>query len=165
MGLDRLLRLLGGVEDNIAGGIVDPLDPEMGVDVEVVPNELVAHVVHPEEQPAIRPDLDLFLGEIGGFSFVEELYSSSGGTITGLHLEFGVKLLHPRLDLHLPFLEVLDLLEEDALQVLDVPRLARLLDLEELELGQGHGGEGGAEFLRARLELVVELGELLLLAG
>lgn len=65
-----------------------------------------------------------------------------GGTITGLHFEFGVKLLHPRLYLELPLLQVLDLLEEDALQVLDIASLASLLDLEELELWQCHRGEG-----------------------
>jgi hypothetical protein len=73
MRLDRLLGLLGGVEDDIARGIVDPLDAEMGVDMEVVPDELVTHVVHPEEQPTVRSELQLFLSEIGGFSFVEEL--------------------------------------------------------------------------------------------
>lgn len=46
----------------------------MGVDMEVVANELVTHVVHPEEQPTIRSELQLFFGKIGCFSFIEELY-------------------------------------------------------------------------------------------
>lgn len=54
MGLYGLMGFFWGVEDDVAGGIVDPFDAEVRVDVEVVSDQLVTHVVHTEEVPAVR---------------------------------------------------------------------------------------------------------------
>ena len=62
------------VEDDVAGGIVDPLYSEVRVHVEIVPYELVAHVVHTEKVPAVGSDLNCLLCEVGRGSFVEKLY-------------------------------------------------------------------------------------------
>lgn len=73
MRLHGLLGLLLALEDDVAGGIVDPLYSEMRVDVEVVSDQLVAHVVHPEQVPRVRPQLYVFLCEVGHLALVEEL--------------------------------------------------------------------------------------------
>lgn len=70
--LDGLLGLLFGVEADIAGRIVDPLNLKMGIGVEVVPNTLVGHVVHPEQVPGIVTDSRVVLCEVGVLSLVEE---------------------------------------------------------------------------------------------
>lgn len=53
MRLHGLFCLLLGLEDYIAGGIVDPFYSEMRVHIEIIPNELVAHVIYPEQVPRI----------------------------------------------------------------------------------------------------------------
>lgn len=70
---DGFLGLFLGVEDDVAGGIIDPLYSEVWVHVEIVPYQLVAHVVHSEKVPAVRPYLNCLLCEVGRGSFVEKL--------------------------------------------------------------------------------------------
>ena len=56
--------MLSGVENKVARRIIDPLDSEVGVDVEVVSDLLIRHVVHSEEVVGIVTDLHIFLCEI-----------------------------------------------------------------------------------------------------
>lgn len=63
-----------GVEDHIAGGVVEPLDAEVGVDMEVVPNPLVAHVVDPKQVPGVLPKFDVVVAEVRCLLFLKELW-------------------------------------------------------------------------------------------
>ena len=54
---NRIPCLIGRVEGQVAGGVVDPVDFEVRVDIEIVPDFLVAHVVDPKQVPAARSDL------------------------------------------------------------------------------------------------------------
>jgi len=71
-GQHRLLCFLLGVEDDVAGGVVDPLYFEMRVDVEVVADELVAHVVHSEQIPSSFSELYFSLVQIGVLPLFEK---------------------------------------------------------------------------------------------
>jgi hypothetical protein len=53
MRLHGFLCVFLALEDDVAGGIVDPFDSEVGIDVEVVANHLVAHVVYAEKIPTV----------------------------------------------------------------------------------------------------------------
>lgn len=64
MGLDCLDCFFGRVEDDIAGGIVQPLYFEVGIASEVVADLLVGHVVHAIQVPCLLSDLDVLLCEV-----------------------------------------------------------------------------------------------------
>lgn len=53
MWLHRLLCLLLGLEDYIARGIIDPFYSEMRIDMEIISDELIAHVIYPKQVPHI----------------------------------------------------------------------------------------------------------------
>jgi hypothetical protein len=58
---------------DIAGGIVDPLDFEVRVDMKVIANEFIAHVVNSKQMPDVLSDLDVLLCEVWDFPLVEKL--------------------------------------------------------------------------------------------
>lgn len=64
MGLDSFNCLFLGVESNITGGVIQPLDSEMCISLEVIPYGLIGHIVNSKEVPGIVPDLDIILSEI-----------------------------------------------------------------------------------------------------
>ena len=72
MRLHRLFGFFLALEDYIAGGIVDPFYPEMRVHVEVISDELVAHVIYSEQVPGAWPQLHVLLCEIGHLALIEE---------------------------------------------------------------------------------------------
>lgn len=80
-----------------------------------------------------------------------------------MHLQLWVKLLKPCLNLLLPFLQILNLLKQDIIKILNLASFPRLPNLEQLVISHGEGCELCSKLLGARLELVVEFVELLLL--
>ena len=111
--------------------------------MEVVPDYLVAHVVHTEQTPHVRSNCYPLLVCIGrSHLLLEEFWVIGSCTVLGLHFQFRVELLDSLADLLFAFLEVLDLLEEDVGEIVDVPSFLSLADFEEFEVGEREGREG-----------------------
>ena len=72
-GFHRSLGFLLGIEVNVAGRVVDPLYFEMRMDVEVLSDHFIRHVVDSEKIPGVCADLDVVLAEIRHCLPIEEL--------------------------------------------------------------------------------------------
>lgn len=70
-------------------------------------------------------------------------------------------MLDPLLDFILPLLEVLDLLEENAGEIINVAGLPGLADFEEFVVGEGQGCELRSELLGPDSQLLVQRLEVL----
>jgi hypothetical protein len=83
--------------------------------------------------------------------------------LIGLHLDIGEELARALLDLFLSLLEILDILQQDALEVLHLACLSCFLYLVQLVILEGERDELGPEFLCPDFEGGIYLVDLLLL--
>jgi hypothetical protein len=71
MGLDRLNSLFRGGKDNIAGGVIQPLNPKVSITLEIVSDRLVRHVIDSMQVPRVLPYLHIVLREIDVILLIE----------------------------------------------------------------------------------------------
>ncbi len=71
MRLDRLDSLFRGGKNNIARGVIQPLNPKVSITLEIVSYRLVRHVIDSMQVPCILPYLHIVLCEIDIILFIE----------------------------------------------------------------------------------------------
>lgn len=71
MRLDRLYSLFRGEKDNIARGVIQPLNPKVSITLEIVSYRLVRHVIDPMQVPRVLPYLHIILREIDIILLIE----------------------------------------------------------------------------------------------
>lgn len=112
MRLNSLISLLFGFEGNIARWIVDPFDLKVRVDIKIISNELVTHIIDSEQIPCVWTNSDILLTKIRHLFLCKKLYIIIHYTLSFLNFQLRIKSLNSILNLSLLFLQILNLFQQ-----------------------------------------------------